>query len=402
MRHFKIITLAATALMTLLGCQKPRDFGPAAVKLDKESIEFESDGGKTTLSLDATVDWKIEGYVPEVKAWLYISEESGKASSNTISLELSTLKNPDKKSRSVKLIFNGGSVRSELAISQKGLGQPVTPAKVEKLSIADFIKKPVNTKDWYQLNGKITNISNTLYGNFTIKDDTGSILIYGMTSEYLGYNDQSFSQIGLKEGDEVTLNTLRSEYGGSAQGGGSEIPAYYVSHKEGTPDAYPTGSIILSFPDDNKANNGLTSDHYVKEWTATKGEHSWKIKGFNNNNWSNWTYIRCGRKAEPSLAHIISDALPKVSQVIVVLNSYTKADVNSVKLQLYSDAALTQKVGEAIQSSKAMEAGENTFAIPASSQKDKLYYQLLFDCKVSSASKNGFVELSKVVYVTVQ
>ena len=41
-------------------------------------------------------------------------------------------------------------------------------------------------------------------------------------------NDQSFSKLGLKAGDKVTMMTLRSEYNGTVEAGGT-IPAYFVS-----------------------------------------------------------------------------------------------------------------------------------------------------------------------------
>ena len=67
---------------------------------------------------------------------------------------------------------------------------------------------------WYELTGEIISIAKQDYGNFTIKDATGEIYIYGMTSKWVGSNDKSFSQIGLKVGDTVTLGT-RQRFGAS-------------------------------------------------------------------------------------------------------------------------------------------------------------------------------------------
>ena len=54
-----------------------------------------------------------------------------------------------------------------------------------------------------------------------------------MTSEWVGSNNQSFSKLGLKVGDVVTLGTLRGAYNGTAQGGGNKVPAFYISHVAG-------------------------------------------------------------------------------------------------------------------------------------------------------------------------
>ena len=123
-----------------------------------------------------------------------------------------------------------------------GSTTPTEPTALAEVTIAEFITKTVNTTDWYKLTGTITEIQKETYGNFVIEDETGSILIYGMTSKWVGSNDQSFSQLGLNVGDIVTLGTLRSDYNGTPQGGGSSIPAYYISHVDGeAPEVTPTG-----------------------------------------------------------------------------------------------------------------------------------------------------------------
>ena len=85
---------------------------------------------------------------------------------------------------------------------------------------------------WYEITGTISNIEASDYGNFTITDETGSIYVYGLTSEWRadGKNDQSFPELGLKAGDILTLAGTRDEYKDEPQIGG---PAYYISHKDG-------------------------------------------------------------------------------------------------------------------------------------------------------------------------
>lgn len=97
-------------------------------------------------------------------------------------------------------------------------------------TIAEVLAAEVNDNVWYQITGMITNIENTSYGNFTIEDETGSIYVYGLTAEKVDKNDQSFSTLGLSEGDILTLVGTRDEHYGDPQVGG---PAYYISHEEG-------------------------------------------------------------------------------------------------------------------------------------------------------------------------
>lgn len=46
---------------------------------------------------------------------------------------------------------------------------------------------------------------NTEYGNFHLVDETGDVLVYGLTAEKQSSNDKSFSTLGLKEGDTVVI-----------------------------------------------------------------------------------------------------------------------------------------------------------------------------------------------------
>lgn len=110
-----------------------------------------------------------------------------------------------------------------------GLKPGETPAVSEpaKVTIAEFLAA-AEGDTYYQLTGKITSIENTTYGNFTIEDETGSVYVYGLTATKVDTNDQSFSSLGLKVGDTVTLCGTRASYKGEVQVGG---PAYYVSHE---------------------------------------------------------------------------------------------------------------------------------------------------------------------------
>ena len=121
------------------------------------------------------------------------------------------------------------------------------PETLIKATVAEFLAAEESSSVWYELTGEIISIAKQDYGNFTIKDATGEIYIYGMTSKWVGSNDKSFSQIGLKVGDTVTLGTLRGSYNGQPQGGGNPVPAFYISHVPGeggevvTPPAGETG-----------------------------------------------------------------------------------------------------------------------------------------------------------------
>lgn len=128
---------------------------------------------------------------------------------------------------------DGSYVNPQLVSVNGGTIPEPTPGEkpeLKKVTIADFLAASVSTKDWYELTGTIINIANTTYGNFTLKDETGEVYVYGLVEEYVtSGNDQSFSKIGLAVGDNITIGTLRSEHNGTAQAGGSVVAAFFVS-----------------------------------------------------------------------------------------------------------------------------------------------------------------------------
>lgn len=123
------------------------------------------------------------------------------------------------------ITFTAGDLTATCKVTQ---GTP----DLEVLTIAEFIEKPVGDT-YYQLTGKIVEIQKADYGNIVIEDNTGSILIYGLTATKVENNDKSFASLGLNLGDVVTLASRRDEYNGEPQGGGNTFPAYYISHEKG-------------------------------------------------------------------------------------------------------------------------------------------------------------------------
>ncbi|MBQ7811311.1 MAG: BACON domain-containing protein [Bacteroidales bacterium] len=235
--------------------------------------------------------------------------------------------------------FGSGSVDSGDDNTGNADGKP---ASLTKVTVAEFIAKEVNETDWYELTGKITEIQKEDYGNFVIEDETESVLIYGMTSKWVGSNDKSFSQIGLKVGDVVTLGTLRSDYQGTPQGGGSNIPAYYISHVAGEggddsgnddggnteidPNAFTivldaSSKLCDEFPE---GSTGVTVTT-----TYTIGDYEWTFSPSSGNKFSWYTdgYVLWGKKD----GYILMPAVEgkKLAKVIILTGKNA-----SVKVQV--------------------------------------------------------------------
>ena len=103
---------------------------------------------------------------------------------------------------------------------------PEEPAGPQVVTVAEFLAAAAGDKE-YQLTGVMSGTYNTTYGNFYLEDETGKVLVYGLTKTKVSENDKSFASIGLRDGDTLTLIGTRADYNGTAQVGG---PAYYISH----------------------------------------------------------------------------------------------------------------------------------------------------------------------------
>ena len=140
--------------------------------------------------------------------------------------------------------------------------------------------------------------------------------------------------------------------------------------------------------DDNKDNNKISS--YTETWTAKAGDQEFTLTGFNNNNWNNWTYIKCGRKNNASVATIYTKISFAVKTVVVTVDNFTGGKVNAFKLEVASDADFKNDVQTV---NLTIAKGDNTFTVP--SPVANAHYRLTVDC--ASGSANGLVTVSKLV-----
>ena len=128
-------------------------------------------------------------------------------------------------------------------------------------TIAEFLAQPKGT--WCKLTGTLANLKSDVYGNFDLVDETASVYVYGLTTSFVAKNDKSFANLGLKEGDVVTLVGKRDAYNDQDQVGG---PAYYISHVAGTTGDDNTGDDNTG--DDNTGDDNTGDDNTGSEVTG--------------------------------------------------------------------------------------------------------------------------------------
>ena len=87
--------------------------------------------------------------------------------------------------------------------------------------MTEFLAAPESDTQVYELVGTIEGNINTTYGFFDLKDETGSVYVYGLTATPLGYNtkknDHSYSSLGLNPGDRIRIRGYRGSFGDKIQ-----------------------------------------------------------------------------------------------------------------------------------------------------------------------------------------
>ena len=132
--------------------------------------------------------------------------------------------------RSATLTFAGeGDAKAEVAISQDGDANKWDPAVPRPVSMKYF-NEVATTGDGftYILTGKITEVANTLYGNFYFEDETGTAYVYGLLTPE-GETQKQWAAASLKVNDVITVMGARADYRGNPQ----MTNAVYVSHEVG-------------------------------------------------------------------------------------------------------------------------------------------------------------------------
>ena len=103
---------------------------------------------------------------------------------------------------------------------------------VTTVTVAEFLAAAESKDVWYRITGVVekpteegTKWDLEKYGNLNIKDESGSVYVYGVSTGVKGVT-QKFSTLGVQEGDNLTIIGYRTSYKGLNQVGG----AMYVSH----------------------------------------------------------------------------------------------------------------------------------------------------------------------------
>lgn len=99
-------------------------------------------------------------------------------------------------------------------------------------TVAEFNAAAESADVYYRLTGTVSGLKDgDVYGNFDITDETGSVYVYGLLQGW-GGPKKMFQELGIKNGDKVTIVGVRTSYKGTVQVGN----AFFVAKEGGAGD----------------------------------------------------------------------------------------------------------------------------------------------------------------------
>lgn len=233
--RYSLFTIFAAAAL-FAGCSVS-DVTDYMMATESGTYSLEQEAGEVTVKFKSPSDWKAELLPSSVNDEIddaTFSPASGKGSSSVQEIKVKFGANAGYDRTAVLSIFGEG-VSAAVNITQHGPKGEF----MEEITCAEFLKRPVDSKVWYVLSGKVTKIEKGAvetdqYSNFYIND--GSITngdgayIYGL---YDGKDGAQFKtaparlyELGITVGYTVTVATTRGEYKGTIEGVGTYIISY--------------------------------------------------------------------------------------------------------------------------------------------------------------------------------
>jgi predicted extracellular nuclease len=197
LKYYFPLFIAAVALM--VSCDD--EFSATLldeIQVSSSYVAIPLTGGSTSITVTANEGWTVENSLQ----WLTISSASGSAGESTLTFSAE----PALDGRKGEVKIKCGGVTQRINVIQ-GL------ATVAPATCAEVIAGPDSKT--YLVTGVCTAITNTLYGNWYLEDETGSIYIYGTLDAKGG--TKNFLSLGLEVGDEVTVQGPKTTYGSTVE-----------------------------------------------------------------------------------------------------------------------------------------------------------------------------------------
>ncbi len=197
MKFRYIFTVLAAALAFLLaGCQEEQHFLDE-VQVSQSYIALPVTGGQTEITVTANGSWEITG-IPE---WLTVTPASGSNGETKVTFKADATDATNE----AMLVLNCMGAEQVLNVIQM--------AEKKEIAVSPISTVLAAQAGTFRITGEVYGIYNTQYGNFYMKDETGSILIYGCLDA--NGAEKNFSSLGIDNGDVITCEGPLTIYNGT-------------------------------------------------------------------------------------------------------------------------------------------------------------------------------------------
>ncbi len=179
-----IFPLFITVLALLTSCEdEPTVTLLDEIQVSSSYVSIPVEGGSTSITVMAKDSFKVEKVTTTKNpvTWLTISSVSGAAGESTLTFTAASTLN----GRNAEVLIKCAGKTQRINIIQ-GLSIVATA------TCADVIAGP--DSKIYQVTGVCTSIANTIYGNWYLKDATGTVYIYGTLDAKADVSGASLNQ----------------------------------------------------------------------------------------------------------------------------------------------------------------------------------------------------------------
>lgn len=119
-------------------------------------LSFSAEGTSKTVSVTANGSWKATIDYDENSGWLSVTPESGDASDNAVTVEITAEENTASEARNATVTFTNSSAYVRISVTQgKAEEGGDVPQEPQEVSIQEFIDAPESDVRLYQLTGTI-------------------------------------------------------------------------------------------------------------------------------------------------------------------------------------------------------------------------------------------------------
>lgn len=174
------------------------------IQVSSSYVAIPIGGGAKEITVTAKDSWTLEKVTTDKDKveWLVISTSSGSAGESKITFSAESALD----ARNAEVLLHSAGKTQRINVMQ---GLP----EISDATVAEIIAGPEGKT--FRVTGVCTKIENTVYGNWHIEDETGSIFIYG-TLDAKG-ESKNFLSLDIEVGDEVTVEGPRKSHNGVPQ-----------------------------------------------------------------------------------------------------------------------------------------------------------------------------------------